>query len=170
MRINLLLLTAVFFVRCNSHPHDCFPNSPVSKVTVVVANPQTFGEGMGNSIKNKMVQISDGIGFVDSSGRILQKPLQEITLNKKQQQDLSAIFRPVGPDEFSDLNACMPVYRHVLLFYDEKNKLIGQANICLECDNLSLIPKVNCLKEFPPARFEEFRNFFKINGIDLFGK
>jgi hypothetical protein len=166
----IYFFTIVSFCSCSLVTSTCIPDRDIARAVLLVANPKTFSFDLAGTTINgerTMLRISNGLGFVDSLGHPLQKPLKEITLTFQQQNKFLEIFRKVPRQNEYEVSSCTPIYNHVALFYNKSNRLISQVNICLHCNQLAFIPMRRCVDIFPDERFEEIKKFFIENGIPI---
>ena len=76
-----------------------------------------------------------GISFVNDSGKPRIKAYKSFGLNDSEMNQLETFLvkKPCLDSVHLD-KACAPIYRDVFLFKDEKGNLIGQVQICFDCE------------------------------------
>jgi hypothetical protein len=168
MKIVSFIFLLIAIVSCTSQKKKkryCYPKEDVSKIKILVADTSILDNPDFSDTSGTITNSRGGIGFVDSNGKAVHKPFQEVVLSKQQQVEFLKLFTPIPlKDEYME-TSCVPIYRHVALFYDGANKKIGQVNICLECMQTSFFPEADCLEGFGIDRTDLLKTFFKKNNI-----
>lgn len=163
-------ITIVIFSFSCKHRDDknCYPDKLVAKTIVLVADTTILGRNFvpGNDT-TKTYPVFNGIGFVKLNGIPVHTPLEQIILTESQQQAFLKILRPVPHQTQGTTTDCLPNFRHVVLFYDKAENLIGQMHICFGCDQVKFTPEPACLNFFDNYRMTELKHFFQANNIPL---
>ena len=164
-----ILATIVLIPSCKvKKAGNCYPKEKVAKTVILAADTVIFGRYLipERDVKG-IVNVFYGVGFVKPDGVPVHKPLKTLTLSGELQEDFLRIFREVPASEEGTTTDCIPYYRHVALFYNEANKLVGQVQICFSCEQVEFSPKADCLNYFDNVRTDELRNFFKKHDIPI---
>ncbi|MFT3934049.1 MAG: hypothetical protein QM726_10570 [Chitinophagaceae bacterium] len=169
MRFIIFSLAIVFVFSCKQQSeNNCFPGRSLAKTVILVADTNIFKRYyIPDNDTSKLCPIFGGIGFVRLNGTVVHKPLKQIELSESQQKEFLKILRPLPSQTEGTAKACIPYYRHVVLFYDKNDKLIGQMQICFGCGQVAFDPEPECLNFFDNHRMEELKQFFKLNNLPI---
>lgn len=131
----IFVFTCFFFISCTSKgQNDLFDKDRITQIELLVADSSIFDNNNIEEQKGRLLYMYDGLGFVDSSGKPLHKPLQRI-LFKGAEKDklLDILFAYFSKNTGEQLTACAPMYRHAFLFYSDSDKPVDQIHLCLQC-------------------------------------
>jgi hypothetical protein len=95
---------------------------------------------------------TDGLAFIDSFGKPTRPYFDKYTLSKQQASELVSILQ--SPLE-EITTTCIPIYRDVFVFYDNKKHQVAQAQICLGCGHLFLTTRKG-VQSFQMNRSKEY--------------
>ena len=101
---------------------------------------------------------TDGLTFVDSSGKPTRPYYDNYTLSKQEASELVSILQ--SPLE-GIATTCVPIYRDVFVFYDNKKQQVAQAQICLGCGHLFLTTRKKT-QSFQMNRGKEYERLYKL--------
>ena len=150
---------------------NCFPGKPVAKTVILVADTSILGHNfIPNNDTVKTSPIFNGVGFVKLNGSPTHQPLKTVILSESQQKAFLKILRPLPAREDGTTTSCIPIFRHVALFYDKAEKLLGQMQICFDCNQVNFNPEPACLNDFDNHRLPELKSFFKAISIPMFNE
>ena len=164
-----VFISSLILLSCShEQTKNCYPKQLVAKTVILVADTIIFGRYfVPENDTIRTYPVFDGIGFVRLNGIPVHKPMMTLVLSGQQQKEFLKILRPISPLDKGTTTACIPYYRHVILFFDKTNKLIGQIHICFGCKQVRFLPEPGCLNYFDNVRIKELRNFFTKNNIPL---
>ena len=111
------------------------------KVQLLVGDSAIFSNWVEEQDTKRVISVGNaGVGFVDSIGQEVHKPMQIISFTKSEISEfenlISSIPNKTNPDE---QKTCITVYRYVFQWY-KNEKLIKQISLALGCPTLYIEP------------------------------
>jgi len=101
---------------------------------------------------------TDGLTFIDSSGKPTRSYYDKYILSRQEASELVSILQ--SPLE-NIATMCIPIYRDVFVFYDNKKQQVAQAQICLSCGHLFLTTRKG-VQSFQMNRGKEYGRLNKL--------
>ena len=150
MKKTILFLVSILFFSCGTEvPKGSLDLDKVDKVRLISYPSRTFW-GM-----NKKILSSDGKINIDK-----EYIIDDLFLNKQSQSELFSIFKH---KELTEVNAACYEPRHLFVFYNDKGKILGDYELCLDCGNAGRSENLDYLPNFSIEKGEKLKELL----IDL---
>jgi hypothetical protein len=147
MKKIILVLVSILFFSCGTEvPKGSLDLDKVDKVRLISYPSRTFW-GMDKKILGSDGKISIDKEFI----------IDDLFLNKGNQSQLILILKD---KEFSEEAAACYEPRHLFVFYDDKGKILGYYEICLECGNGRGSVNLYYLPNFSMEKAEKLKGMF----------
>lgn len=118
-----------------------FPQVPYSYIKVLsLDTAYLYTSDLPLIDKGILKDFKWGPAFVDSMGLPIHQKFQEVRLNTQQQAKLDSILRPtpIAHDFFLN-KVCMPIFRDVIIFYNQEDQPLAQVQVCSGCKTSNFI-------------------------------
>ena len=116
--------------------YDSIIRTDISKIVLLIADTSIIDPA--NKELPPLIDLGVGATFVDSTGKALFKPTQEIIFRGSLKDTLVDIFNNylniLQDDTLS--TSCFRLYRHVFILYDSTGRINEQINLCFDCTTL----------------------------------
>lgn len=157
MKVPILVISVFVLISCsgsNTEPNDdttfgqnnlskrkyqLIEKDSIDKIVLLIADTSIIDPP--NKELPDMLRIHSGSGFVDSTGRPIFKPTQEIIIKGSTKDKFIGVFNSYLeiPQDTTIGTRCVVLYRHCFLLYDQKGKMSEQINLCLDCTKLDFL-------------------------------
>lgn len=162
MRYLVLLFTSIFFFSCKSEKEEAFElfAKDVTKVKIWsypargLWDVEDGKERQGIKILNNKIQLDT------------TKIIDNVELNGNQKENL---FELLNEDVcfFGGTHAACYIPRHLILFYDKNEKLIGFYEFCIECGGSVESERLKNIPAFCIEKGTEMEQLLKSFGLKI---
>ena len=108
----------------------------ITEIKLLVADSSIFGDSkwMYNQNTGLIWDKNGNMFFVDSSGKPLHSPMQQVTFKGAEKDELIDILNTIKLNaKKSYSRTCILLLRHSLLLFSDSGKLNSKVDICFDC-------------------------------------